>query len=108
MDQITVVVEQVKLSSVYVQPQGLPGISTNPKLLLRDEVYIFSDELDEWIINHNFNTKLFSIKIIDFDNQIHEAPVSIIDNNQFKINFLEKIKGMCYVSFSSIRTSQKI
>jgi len=52
-----------------------------------------------WKINHSKNTTFFSINIVDSDGQQHDAPLEIIDKNNFIIHFNTPISGTLQVTF---------
>lgn len=64
------------------------------------ETYAFTDAL-EWIVTHNRNTRVFNETLTDsFGNRFY-APIQVLDNNSFKVNFTSATSGTIDVIFPS-------
>jgi len=64
-------------------------------------VRIFNFDLSlEWVVEHNLNTLSFSEVIFNVLGERVYAPITIIDNNRFKIEFTEPEAGVITVTFN--------
>lgn len=61
--------------------------------------YDFTDAL-EWIVNHNKNTRIFSEVLYDQSGNKFYAPVSIIDDNSFRVRLTSATSGRISVMFA--------
>lgn len=62
--------------------------------------FIIRSPLKTWDIDHGMNSRSFTLSILDVDNNQHDAPYTIIDENRFQIHFSVAIAGEAVVIFA--------
>jgi len=61
--------------------------------------YKFPIPILDWTISHSENTEFFSTNIIDSNGQQHDAPLEIINKNNFIIHFNNPVSGILQVTY---------
>lgn len=82
-----------------VGPQGLQGPAGTNGLSARAQHYTFVDSM-EWIVTHNMDTTIFNENVFDSTGRKMYAPITIIDNNSFKVELTSAESGRVDVIFA--------
>lgn len=61
--------------------------------------YRFPTPILNWHVTYSDKATSFSYEVMDLDGIIHEAPYTIIDSNNFTVNFNEAIAGTLRVTY---------